>query len=135
MTTDILWDSSFSVGHAVLDNQHKKLLRLCNELSACVESNSGDADSTFHGILHELTAYAREHFSTEEAILKKHGYPQLAEQESHHTGFIEKITEILEQASEGILNKAGALMFLSRWWTEHILVSDMQYRPFLEGAA
>lgn len=131
MPTETQWDDSFSVGHATLDNQHKKLLRICNELAICVEQNSPESDSKFHEILHELSVYAREHFATEEAILRRLGYPNLAEHEEDHFVYIAKFTDILTQASAGVLDKVGALMFLAKWWSDHILVSDMQYRGYI----
>lgn len=135
MPTETQWDERYSVGHALLDRQHRQLLRICNELAACVERNTPDSDAKFHEILHELSAYAREHFSAEEALLKRLGFPRLVEHEQAHNTYVETFAHILSRASEGVLDKAGTLMFLAKWWSEHILVSDMAYRPYLQGAS
>jgi hemerythrin len=41
------------------------------------------------------------------------------------------MAETLVSASDGVLDKAGLLQFLSSWWREHILVKDMHYRDYL----
>lgn len=133
MPTETQWDDSYSVGHSILDNQHKKLLRICNELASCVERNTPDSDAKFHEILNDLSDYAREHFTTEEAILKRLEFPNLAAHEQDHFAYIEQFTDILTDASEGVLDKAGTLMFLAKWWSDHILVSDMEYRPYIQA--
>lgn len=135
MPTETIWDESFSVGNPILDNQHKKLLRICNDLAACVERNPPDSDSRFHDILNDLSAYAREHFATEEGLLKQLGYPNLVEHAEEHFIYVEKFTEILSLASDGMLDKAGTLMFLSKWWADHILVSDKGYQAYFEHQA
>lgn len=134
MTTETLWDESYSVGHPTLDSQHRRLLRICNELADCVEFNTPDSDSRFHEILNDLADYAREHFATEETVLKRLGYPHLKEHEQDHFTYIEAFTDILAHASRGMLDKAGTLLFLAKWWSDHILVTDMQYRSYIKSA-
>lgn len=135
MPIETHWDESYSVGNPILDHQHKRLLRACNELAAYVEHNNPDSDAKYHEILNVLSTYAREHFTTEEAILKQLGYPDLDEHIEDHFTYIERLTDILTQASMGVLDKAGTLMFLARWWTEHILVSDMRYKSLFDQQA
>ncbi len=130
MPTELWWDESYSVGHVVLDNQHKKLLRACNELALCADEDSPSSNAEFHEILNDLSKYAREHFTTEEQILKDIEYPGLEAQVEEHFQYIEQLTRILTQATMGLLDKKGTLRFLLAWWKEHVLESDMQYKSF-----
>lgn len=122
------WDSSYSVGDAILDKQHKKLMGLCNQLANCTDDENGSADSPFHKILDELSAYACEHFKTEEAILQACAYPRLATQAWDHAEYQKHVAEALVSAGRGALSKTDLQGLLSNWWNDHILISDMDYR-------
>jgi len=127
------WDSSFSVGNELLDLQHRKLLGLCNELARHAHGEKQVSRSRFHEILNELTLYARQHFECEESLLKQYGYANLASQESEHLAYDEKVANWAFDATVGELNMVATQEFLSRWWQNHILVSDMQYRALMES--
>lgn len=133
MPVIVEWDSSFSVGNEVLDRQHQKLLGLCNEMAEHSAGNLAVSRSRFHHILNELTLYSRQHFQTEESMLRQLGYADIAGQEAEHLAYDEKVADWTFDATMGDLNMEEAQSFLARWWKEHILVSDMQYRPLMEG--
>lgn len=128
MPPQITWDARYSVGDPVLDRQHQKLLLLCGALRECAATAGEQSDTRFHEILHELAVYAREHFATEEKILERSAYPLLEQQRQDHIRYEEQVTEVLSAATFGKLEKAELLDFISDWWTQHILVSDMAYR-------
>lgn len=131
MPKTLSWDSSYSVGDATLDKQHKKLMNLCNQLATCANYSSVQSDALFREILDELSAYAREHFVTEEAILEACAYPRLATQQWDHSEYERHVAEALASASDGVLDKAGLQRLLSNWWNDHILISDMDYRSYV----
>ena len=126
----ILWDSSFSVGIAKLDEQHKRLIGMLNLLI-------GDPEADVHSetvseILTRMTKYATEHFQTEEQLLAEYGYSGLAAQKQTHKEFQEKaVTLCIETMQERTSVPADILEYLKRWLTQHILVMDMQYRSYL----
>lgn len=128
MPNTLSWGSRYSVGDATLDRQHKKLLNLCNQLAICASDSSPHSDALFREILDELSAYAREHFATEEAILKACAYPRLATQQWDHSEYEQQVAHARVSAGEGVLDKAGLQRLLSTWWNDHILISDMDYR-------
>lgn len=132
MTAYLHWDSSFSVGNELMDRQHQKLLGLCNELAHYSVGNQSISRSRFHDILNELTLYSRQHFQTEEALLKQLGYANLAGQEAEHLAFDEMVVGWSFEATVGDLDLSETQSFLAGWWRNHILVSDMQYRPLME---
>ena len=133
MAVAIPWESRFSVGHDVLDRQHRKLLGLCNDLLACENEAPDVAMMRCHDILHQLSVYAREHFQTEEKILRDAGYADLAEQIADHGAYEETIADWAFEASMDSLNSDMVRHYVMGWWQEHILVSDMRYKAVLEG--
>jgi hemerythrin len=128
-----IWNESFSVGHPVLDGQHKELLALCQQAADCVEDVSLEGAEHFHMLLNDLAVYAKKHFRTEEKILSQHSYPLLNEQKTEHEEYEVWLSETLLAAMDGNSDKADVHQFLSAWWVRHILESDMRYREFLSG--
>lgn len=127
----LTWQESYSVGNAELDDQHKKLLQLCNRVSQCKQDNSPESISNFHLILNDLAAYANIHFRIEESMLAQAKYPLLDEQIKEHTAYSESIAEFLFSATMGMIDKDGLAQYLEIWWIKHILDSDMQYKSLL----
>lgn len=134
MPTAIPWLPEYSVGHPTLDRQHHHLLDLLNDLADCAGQSGSGADSRFHEILNDLAVYAREHFVTEENLLRQYHYDDLAAQQEEHATYEAQLTDIVTDAAFGKLEKGLLLHFLKSWWLEHILVSDMRYRSlFVAG--
>lgn len=126
-----VWNPSYSVGSTLLDSQHRKLLKLCAALGNSLLHPAANGRHDFHEILHELSEYSRQHFAAEEALLGKHGYPQLADQKSDHLEYCRQIAEQSFAASTGEADQLSLQRFVTEWWTHHILESDMAYRDFL----
>lgn len=127
----IEWTAEYSVGHAILDAQHRKLLALCRRAAESMEDSSPEGISAFHDILNDLTHYVREHFQTEEALLERCRYADLAEHRAKHVHYEEKLGDFLIDAITGAIDKASFSDYLTRWWLDHILRSDRAYSASL----
>jgi len=125
------WHSGYSVGNSELDNQHKKILSLCQQSIDCISDDSREGIAKFHLILNELAEYVDQHFRTEEAFLKACGYPQLAQHIEEHFEYRRKLTELLIGATFGEVDKDSLYRYLAVWWYEHILTADKQYAAFI----
>ena len=133
MPVVIEWDSRFSVGNSVLDAQHQKLLGLCNSLAHCLAADPQEARFKYHEILHQFIVYAQEHFRIEEKFLERSGYTDLAHHLREHRAFEEKTADWAFAATMNSLDLLEVQRFLAIWWSNHILVSDMQFKPLLES--
>ena len=72
--------TSFKFEIPAIDDQHQLLIDLIARLDAGVD---GFLPNMF-GVLDELQKYVHEHFTFEEALLIKHGYPDFAEHKHEH---------------------------------------------------
>lgn len=133
MPIHVQWDASYSVGNALLDRQHQKLLNLCNELQDCLEAEPQAARFRFHGILHELMQYAQVHFRTEEDLMQRCAYAELASHQLEHDAFEQQIADWAYAATMDSMNIAEVQRYIAQWWQSHILVSDMGYKGLLES--
>jgi len=132
MPLKIIWTERFSVGDALLDAQHQKLLIILQRASECMEDDSPRGRSLFHSILNDVCVYTATHFRTEEALLSQCHYPELEAHKAEHVAFLAQITELAFVASQGVVLKADLHRSLFLWVSHHILESDMEYRPYLE---
>lgn len=124
----IVWHDEYSVGVNILDEHHRHLAWLINRLSEC----SGDPGHSEQvgDVIGELVQYAMYHFEHEEMLMTRHGFPRLDKHRGEHTQFCEVITETSFGATLGIIEISQLVEYLTRWWKNHILYEDMQYKPF-----
>ena len=127
---DFEWEPSFSVGHELLDAQHRQLLSICHEVARSLEIRSPPAEERFLQVLQRLKSYADGHFLHEERLLRQVQYPALQSQEADHEGFRDILVGIELDASYGFMDQRSLSATLFSWWRTHILVEDMKYRPY-----
>ncbi len=126
----IIWNDSFSVGVTYLDQQHRKIIGMVNQLIECRRDDV--RSETVSEILSQMMEYAREHFRNEEKILAEHEYPELDSHRIEHKTFLRDATKFCLDTMDGISTiPHDILEYLYNWWLEHILQSDMQYKDFL----
>jgi hemerythrin len=130
----IEWKDSYSVGNAEIDSQHRKLLSLCNQCQDLLAAEVSDENyEQLHNLLHELGEYVRSHFDFEEALLRRHGYPDLPTHIGEHERYWEQFADVLVQAVSGEDVRRNVSKLLMSWWFHHIQEVDMQYRAFVSG--
>ena len=126
------WSDEYSVGIQSIDEQHKRLLSLINQLQTAVDHQT---DATFvDEALGELVDYTRTHFSYEEKLLEDNDYPQFAEHKKEHEAMVEQVMDFLERYKK---NKDETIeditLFLKNWLINHINGTDKEYSSFLVG--
>lgn len=128
----LVWTEECSVGIAVLDNQHKKIISLINKLIE--QPDLTVYSEAISDIISELTQYASDHFHYEEELLAKYNYPDLEHQKKEHRDFRFKVVQFCSAATEHVNEVPEILLnYLSDWWCTHIHDEDMLYREFLNS--
>ncbi len=124
------WTENLTLHIPSVDEQHKKLVGLINELDEAVQSGHGDA--LLEKIVVGLLEYTRYHFSYEEKLLSDNGYPAFDGHKKEHDSLTEKVVfiETMVRNKEDF-HGDQLLNFLKIWLQEHILGNDKQYAPFL----
>ena len=130
--TNVFWNQKFSVGNTVLDQQHKKLLMLCQQASRLMADDSFGNNENFHIILNDLATYTREHFKTEEDLLRQNNPALLDRHLAEHISCENQLTDLLIAASNGIFDKERLLRLLKEWWSSHVLQSDLPIKDALK---
>ena len=125
------WDDSFSVDVPLMDEQHKKLVAMINDLFHRCVSGSTSANLTFAMAVKEAANYAKIHFRTEEEYLEKAGYPGLDEQRKEHESFMEEVLAIFMKYRRGQAEPLDLVRFFKKWLLNHIAVLDKKYSSYL----
>ncbi len=131
MATLVTWTPALSVGHNLLDAQHQKLFLLCDRIGALSDKSGADLSDAFHLALNELCIYAEEHFSTEEKLLDSFNFPFIEEMRKEHNEFITNLSEILYDATRGIVDSKKLYAFVTDWLESHVMKEDMKYKSYL----
>jgi len=124
----INWQNNYSVQIHELDEEHKKLIDIINELYDAYLNNIHQ-DKITH-IVSEMHDYAAVHFKTEEKYFEEFGYREKAEHKAEHEAFLEKMkTFELDYQKNSKLLSLQILNFLQEWLNNHIMKSDKKYIP------
>jgi hemerythrin len=126
----IVWSDEFCLGISEIDSQHKMIIENINFL---IENHdSVDSASLNQEIIKRLDKYAEEHFATEEKYLRKSNYPNLENHIKIHEAFKMNTVQSALKVMKGNEDvPEETLQFLKKWWTNHILKEDMEFKNFL----
>lgn len=131
----IEWSPDYAVGIRVIDNDHRELFDLVNQLHEGLEN--GFAASSINQTTDRLIRYVKEHFKREEGLMFEYGYPGLEEHRKKHNEFVWLVSAIrkIEVECPHRLDGQKLLRFLSTWLKSHIMKTDREYLPYLNSKA
>jgi len=126
------WKDSYSVGIDSIDQQHKKLLNLINQLQTAVDYSTGELFE--REALDELVEYTKTHFSYEEGLMKDNDYPDFESHKAQHEEMFNKVRAVLaEYERDHDTAMSNAVEYLKAWLINHINGTDKQYSSYLIG--
>jgi len=130
---ELVWDPVLSVENDEIDNDHRILVDLFNLLGRAVAE--GESRRYVDAVLEELIRCTAWHFSHEERLMLKHGYPELEAHREEHFELMDSVRAL----QRGILDtgklEEREFEFLEQWLTGHILAADMKFGEYLLAAA
>ena len=126
----IQWDDALSVGFEEIDNDHKRLVDLLNQLITAVAQ--GENKQQVHSIIAELISYTNWHFRHEERLMLTYGYPDYQQHKEEHEALKSQAIAFQNSADmENITKVADLTVFLKKWLTGHILKTDIKLGHYL----
>jgi hemerythrin len=125
------WSEEFSVGIAVFDDEHKKLIDLINRLYASATGGGGKLE--LQRISDELVDYTLNHFRHEEAYFDEWCFPGAQEHIARHQQLQHQVFEYRKQiqGAQGPELALEMLRFLCDWLERHIMIDDRKFGHFL----
>jgi len=126
------WTEELSVGIKMVDEQHKELIRLLNELNDALKAGKGQ--DIIGRVLVSLVDYTLIHFGTEETLFETHQYPAYVAHKAEHDKLTNKVLELKTKLdNRQVVFTVEVLIFLRDWLQKHIMRTDKQYSSFLIG--
>jgi len=124
------WKDSYSVGIESIDQQHKKLLNLINQLQTAVDYSTGEQFE--REALDELVDYTKTHFTYEEGLMRDNDYPDFEAHKAQHEKMFNKVGEVLaEYELDHDTAMSNAAEYLKDWLINHINGTDKNYSSYL----
>jgi hemerythrin len=127
MSTEFFpWKDTYSVSVMEIDNQHKAITEMLNELYDSFMKK--EHENKLGEILSRLSNYAVYHFETEEKYFSLFRYSNRIPHIREHNDFTDKIKAFRKEFDKNSSALTYKLInFLREWLMNHILVSDKEY--------
>lgn len=127
------WTEEMSVKVKVLDEDHKTLIAMLNDLNDGIEANR--ARATLESVIERLANYTRVHFAREEHMFAQTGYALGPAHKAEHTLLARRVMNLQARFESGQSRELGieTMAFLKSWLTDHIMGSDQKYGPHLNA--
>jgi hemerythrin len=130
------WNAALSVGHPVIDDQHRELFARADELIDAMMQ--GKAAAEMEELFVFLRDYCREHFSTEEKLMVATRFPGAVAHLALHREFVRQFKELEDlMAEKGATSLVvlGTKDLIRGWLVNHIGTVDQQLAAHLRGQA
>lgn len=126
-------DSLMSVDIELIDDQHKALLRIVNDLAITIKENSQKKDIT--DIVDRLIDYAHYHFSTEENYFAEFNFDEITSHKEDHQEFAKNFLQIRKSLDDTELYRGVSTVliateifeYIADWFIVHVTGSDRKY--------
>ncbi len=127
---EIKWSDELSVDVDHIDDQHKELIAIANELIKAV--SLGQKEEILDDILKRLREYTVFHFNSEEELMSQVRYKKRGDHALEHERLKRRVKEYQRTLykKENLTTKA-VLEFIKGWLLKHILTFDRDLARFI----
>lgn len=122
----IEWNDKYSVGVAMIDEEHKGFVGIVNKAIATKQNDNNPEE--IREVLKEIINHSKKHFVTEEAYMIKFKYSDYLIHKSEHYNFSTLTMYYYNRLIKGDCQIVDEVLeYLIRWLSSHIQVSDKKY--------
>ncbi len=126
----VSWDETLSVGIDVIDEHHRYLFELTNDLIDVIVNKLGTRE--VGRVLRQLRQYAKVHFRAEERMMAHYGFGGLERQQLQHQQLHDKLQEFHEEFhANPFIAQFEVMTYLQEWLVAHIRQEDTQLRALV----
>jgi hemerythrin len=119
----IEWRKGFEVNIRQIDHEHEHLFALIKALSL----------QSMDRTLEELLEYVVVHFTNEQELMEKSGYPGFAQHLQLHENFASHVADFLGNGEPWNEERVQELRrFLNKWLVGHIMTHDLRFGKWYE---
>lgn len=126
------WTDNYSVLNDEIDNHHKRLIGLFNQVGELIEKDKNTPLFSSIKVISELNVYAIFHFKEEEKLMEVGHYPNIEEHKKIHKEFIQQVQKFKSNYLENDpLVNYEIFNYLSDWILQHIAIEDSKYKEYI----
>ncbi len=126
----VSWNDNLSVGIDVIDEHHRYLFDLVNDLHDVVVRKRGSRNVA--RLIKALDTYAKVHFRAEESMMAHYHFQHIGRQEEQHHAFEDKVQEFYQELhSNPLVAQFDILVYLRDWLISHIQMEDSKLRSLV----
>lgn len=114
------WRTSYAIGHATIDAQHKKLIEMIKKVR--------DNTVTLQDITTQLSEFVQYHFDTEESFMEKCHYPEKEEHIMEHRALTVELEELQQKLISHNLERESLYQILQEWTIHHLITADKKLK-------
>ena len=132
----VTWSDSYSMGIQPIDDQHKELLLIVNDLFNNNIKDEATERIYFREVIRQAVQYAKNHFSMEEKYMLATEFPGYAAHKKIHEDFILTVIQTARDFDAGkrlILERFA--YYLKDWVLTHVAVVDVVYAQYFRRIA
>jgi hemerythrin len=135
----LMWTDNLTVGVKDFDEDHRRLIRIVNELHMATQypDAAGNVESEEIEIaLHRLENYVKYHCVSEEKAMAKAHYPELEAHRKEHDKLLDMVVEMTARfkGSVSVKDAQEIMLAMHDWMVNHINGTDKQYTEYLNAA-
>ena len=126
---------SFMLEYESLDKDHQHLADIVNQIIKAIDDDEAEK---CEGLVGDFVKSAKDHFSNEEALLVKAGYPNVKKHQDHHKSLNTKMDHIIEfakMAGENQMARDSLRKELVFFLMDDVITADMEFKNFIEEKA
>ena len=123
----VVFDATHLTGVKIIDDQHRQIVQMVNDLNRSLEDGRDDADLKKR--FSDLLAFTATHFATEEALMARYDYPQLDEHQKQHVKLVQELQELAAEFKQGA--ELRLLQSIKDWLLGHIQHADKPLGVYL----
>lgn len=128
----IRFSERFSVLVDDMDSDHNRIFGYVNAIHKQIKEGASLVDKA--ASFRAMAAFTTEHFTREEEMMERLGYPEIESHRELHKELLETVGGYAQALETGEpVNLIGALNFLNEWLRVHIQTVDRRYGEFFKA--
>ena len=128
----VTWSDRYATGIQKIDDQHRHLVILTNNLYRACLQDSAEAEAKFKECMRLMVEYVRFHFTDELIILERVKFPGFQDHKKQHETLVKDVLEAAKEYNEGLKYVPNSFVrTLKEWVFSHIAISDKVYSAYI----
>ena len=124
------WKDEYCLGIPAVDEEHRELIELINELHA--ELQAGESGITVLDFLGEIYARISAHFALEEKVMREQEYDELADHKADHERLLDELRDLMDACEDRLVSEAELSERLDDWFAVHFRTRDARLHRHLQ---